>query len=80
MIKLLLFISLAQAGTLSDWWGGFCERYLVADDPYQFEKAPTDWLLREEMRYQLLIVAESADRHDLAMLKIIQHELARRGE
>lgn len=37
LLTLLLAAQYTQAGRISDWWRGFCERNLVADDPYQFE-------------------------------------------
>jgi hypothetical protein len=27
------------------WWQGFCERHLIADDPYQFEGLSNDRLI-----------------------------------
>ncbi len=38
-------INVSDAGTLRDWWTGFCERHLLADDPYQFEQLTVDQLV-----------------------------------
>lgn len=35
-----LLISTSHAG----WWSDFCSRHLMANDPYQFETASTEWL------------------------------------
>lgn len=40
---LAALLSVAHAG----WWQRFCERNLVADDPYAFESAPRACLERE---------------------------------
>lgn len=74
MKTLLLFLSIAQAGWLSDW----CERHLVADDPYQYEEAPTAWI--EYKVYYLDVKRRSgmADKSELRLLKLLEQELQRR--
>lgn len=78
MIALLLFINIANANIVTDWLAGFCERHLVAADPYQFEHTSTDWLIRESARLELLIATDSASRSDKKLFEIIEQEMSRR--
>jgi hypothetical protein len=47
MKALILFLALnsAHAGRFTDWWAGFCERHLVAEDPYQYEALTNDQIV-----------------------------------
>lgn len=48
MIGVLYFIfalNTASAGPLKAWWTNFCERHLIAEDPYQFESLSVDELV-----------------------------------
>jgi hypothetical protein len=49
-LLLALTISTAHAGQLSDWWRGFCERHLIANDPWPYADETNDWLIE---RYNL---------------------------
>ncbi len=74
MIKILLLtLSIAQAG----WWQDFCSRYLVMNDPYQFEHVSLMYLLRERDRYMSM---DQLSYQDDQMLRIILDEIKRRIE
>lgn len=45
----VLFSSTAHAG----WWGDWCERHLIADDPYQFEQVSDEWIVDEIERLEM---------------------------
>jgi hypothetical protein len=84
MITLLLTASLAHGG----WWGSlkeneqfrdWCERYLVAADPYQFEQSSKEWLLGERNRLSFLKDSGRSTYSDRKILEIIEGELARRS-
>lgn len=34
------------------WWGNFCEEYLVAEDPYQYEALTVDQLVGVYWRFK----------------------------
>jgi hypothetical protein len=40
MKLLLALVMTAHAG----WWREFCTKHLIADDPYQFESTPVEWV------------------------------------
>jgi hypothetical protein len=84
VITLLLTASLAHGG----WWSelkenerfrDWCERNLVAADPYQFEQSSKEWLLRERNRLTLLKDSGRSTYSDRKILEIIEGELARRS-
>lgn len=68
----ILFSSTASAG----WWHNWCERYLVANDPYQFERVSTEWLIKE---VRWLESSRELTSQDESMLKIMRDELTSRG-
>lgn len=72
VIKILAFTVLAGHASR---WQDFCERYLVANDPYQFETTSLLWLLRERDRYRAM---NEWTYQDQAMFKIITDEIERR--
>ncbi len=45
IIALLLTFSVAHTAN-AGWWSDFCARHLVSDDPYQYESAGTEDLLK----------------------------------
>lgn len=77
--SLKLFLVLAFAVSVrahAGWWTDFCERHLIADDPYQFETASTEWLIRE---VRWLEAAREPTAHELSLIRILRSELERRA-
>lgn len=57
------------------WWSDWCEKNLIAADPYQFREAPTAWI---EYRIYYLEVQERANmlsNTDRQILKVLKQEL-----
>jgi hypothetical protein len=61
----------AQAG----WFKDFCERHLIAQDPYQFEDSPRWWLEEELRRMEVSERWMNLTRGEKARLKLIREEL-----
>lgn len=74
----LFFLGLAFAH--AGWWGDFCERHLIADDPYQYEQTEA-WQLRRQI--QVLAHREwqgTISKSDRKQLEIMRRELKRRED
>jgi hypothetical protein len=67
---LFLTLSLAHAG----WWADFCEKHLVAEDPYQYEQTSTEWLDREIAKYQIKEAWGKLDNQEKTHLRILLRE------
>jgi hypothetical protein len=74
-ILALLIAMPAQAG----WFSDFCQRHLIADDPYQFEQTSENLLVVERYRYSLRIRNGIATNRDRALYRLLDDELKRRG-
>jgi hypothetical protein len=84
LIAILMTASLAHGG----WWSDlkenerfrdWCERYLVAHDPYQFGHSSKEWLVRERDRLTFLKDSGRSTYDDRKILEIIEGELVRRS-
>lgn len=65
---LLLFNLVPMANAQDSFWKRFCERHLVADDPYQFESLSVDELVwvyfsfRNQKHYSRVLISEFKKR------------------
>lgn len=71
---LLLIVAIAHAG----WWSNFCERHLIADDPYQWEVYDKYWLIKEQDRIKIRIEWGLATAQEVKRFEHITDELGRR--
>jgi hypothetical protein len=67
-------MSVSEAG----WFKDFCERHLIADDPYQFEQTDLTRLVRYYDRLKTRIVADTISDKELRLYWIIRTELMER--
>lgn len=67
----LLFTTHAHAG----WFKSWCERKLVADDPYQFETASTDWVIKQFTFMQTRDRWKTLPEQDAGLYAILRREL-----
>lgn len=72
---LLLAISVAHAG----WFSDFCERHLVANDPYQFEQTSSEFLMQEIAKLEIKEKWGTITRDDKSILLIMRREIELRG-
>lgn len=79
-ITLILFLFLGGEAAEAGWFSDFCQRHLIADDPYQFETATEINLRREHYRYFAKIRNGLASKRDRQIFELIESELKRRGE
>lgn len=76
---LKIFIIVISFRANAGWISDFCERHLIADDPYQFEQTPENLLVVERYRYSLKITNGIATKRDRAIFQLLDDELKRRG-
>lgn len=75
-MSLLFAVMLSPQPASAGWLYDLCSRWLlVADDPYQFENAPKEWLERRADRLRIKKAWGRASASDLAMLEIVEREL-----
>lgn len=76
MLALILsaMMSTAHAG----WWSDFCERHLIADDPYQYQEAPREWIVNQIDILEIKQRWGTITKRELSTLSILQRELAGR--
>lgn len=77
---IIFFLLGGVAPAHAAWWSNFCQRHLIADDPYQFETATEIGLRREHYRYSSKIKNGFASKRDRQIFELIETELKRRGE
>ena len=65
----------AHAGWFRDW----CNRNLIAADPYQFETTPIEWIRKEHARLDIKALWGTATDDDREMLVILKRELDKRA-
>lgn len=69
-------IDLAHAG----WWSDWCERNLIAADPYQFREAPTSWIEQRIYYIEVKQRANMLSKNDRQVLKVLKQERQWRKE
>jgi hypothetical protein len=77
LIAILITLAPAESAR-AGWWQSFCERHLIADDPYQFETVASDWLDREIGRLEIRAAWNKITERDARMLEILRAERMRR--
>lgn len=73
----LLLIALLSSYANAGWWTNWCERHLIADDPYQFETVSSEYIINE---ISLLETRQPLSVSDERLLRILKHELQIRNE
>jgi hypothetical protein len=62
----------------ASWWSNFCERHLIADDPYQWQEYDAQWLLQEQTRLKIRIEWGVATVPEIRRFEHISAELKAR--
>lgn len=75
-ILIALLVSTANAG----WWSDFCEKHLVADDPYQYEQVSINYLTTEIAALELKVTWQTATPSETKRYYILLAELKSRSE
>lgn len=75
MIALIFSASMVHAGWFSDW----CQRHVIADDPFQYRELSTVWIERKIYALEIMKANRVASRADLNLLKGLRKELETRG-
>lgn len=79
---MVILICIAQVQMCSPayagWWSDFCNRHLIADDPYQWEQYDNYFLLREQDRLKVKIEWQTATDNGIRRFEHISAELHRR--
>jgi hypothetical protein len=60
------------------WLKAVCEKYLVADDPYQFETYSEQWVIKHLQSLRIKEAWGKASDNDLTMIVILEKDLERR--
>jgi len=77
---MILLLSLAVSAAQAGWFQDFCERHLIADDPYQFEQTDLAYLIQFYDRLKMRASRDSPDRSEIRLLNIVRNELLERAK
>lgn len=77
MIAVLILIT--SMPVHAGWWSNFCERHLIADDPYQWEQYPTAWIEFKIYSLEVAVRNRMASDKDIRMLVQLKQEMENRA-
>lgn len=79
VLALGLFTSpVADAHVWRDFFSTFCERYIVSEDPYQFETLSTPDLMQQYRRVAFRVSVRRFERSDKRTLRVMGNDLRQR--
>ena len=76
----VMLISLVPGHARAGWFGDFCSRYLVADDPYQYETVSREGIDRRLAPLAVKKAWGKLEGQDATDFRLLTDELRRRDE
>jgi hypothetical protein len=74
-----VFMMLAAQSASANWFKQACEKWIIADDPFEFEQISLDWIVREVERLSIKDAWAKLDTKEQRRLQYLKSELARRS-